>query len=68
VEYSIPLKDPLTDGNHTVGFANAAKTKKAHQLTLQAATGIATVGARIIFDQKYRDDVKKEWKDWKDSL
>lgn len=66
-EYSIPLRNPLTDANHTVGFAEAAKTKEAHQLTLQAAGGIAIVGARILFDDEYRKATQDEWKQWKHS-
>jgi hypothetical protein len=67
-EYGIPLKNPKTDGNHTVGFADAAKTKEAHQLTLDAAVGIAVVGAKIIVDEEYRKSTQKEWKQWKDGL
>lgn len=68
VEYSIPLKNQETDGNHTIGFADASKTEEAHQLTLQAALGIATVGAKIIVEKDYRKSTQDEWKKWKDSL
>ncbi|UZJ51112.1 hypothetical protein CBS101457_000432 [Exobasidium rhododendri] len=67
-EYGIPLKDPLQDGNHTIGFADAAKTKEAHQLTLQASTAIAVVGAKFIVDEEYRKRSQKEWKEWKNAL
>jgi hypothetical protein len=67
-EYSIPLKNPSQDGNHTIGFANAAKTEKAHKLTLQAATGIAIVGAKFIVDEEYRKQSQEEWKKWKEAL
>lgn len=65
--YSIPLDNPATQGNHTVGFAAAAKTSRAHELTLEAAEGIAVVGARIVVEGEYRDRVWKEWKEWKAS-
>lgn len=66
--YRIPLSDPKTQGNHTVGFTAAAKTPEAHKLTLQAATGIAVTGARIVVETEFRERVKKEWKEWKDSV
>ncbi|CAO1615510.1 unnamed protein product [Parajaminaea phylloscopi] len=63
--YQIPLSDPKTQGNHTVGFTEAAKTPEAHQLTLKAATGIAVTGARMIVEPEFRTRVTEEWKEWK---
>lgn len=66
--YKIHLDDPSTQGNHTVGFANASKTKEAHERTKEAALGIAIVGARVVVEKEYYEKVRKEWKEWKDGL
>lgn len=63
--YAIPVKDPKTEGNHTVGFTAAAKTPEAHKLTLKAAEGIAIIGARVVVEGEYRERVRKEWEEWK---
>lgn len=64
-EFAIPLRDPRRDGNHTVGFADAAKTLEAHKLALEATKGIAVVGARILADEHFRKGVMEQWKRWK---
>lgn len=63
--YRIPLDDPKTQGNHTIGFTQAAQTIEAHRLTLQAAVGIAVVGARIIVESDYRKRVRQQWEQWR---
>lgn len=53
--FAIPA--PAGQGNHTPGFTNAARTPEAHEETLKAATGIAVVGARIISDEAFANEV-----------
>lgn len=67
-EYAIPLKNPDTDKNHTVGFADAAKTPEAHQRTLEAAISIAVVGAKVASDSDYRRRAWQQWKKWKHEI
>lgn len=64
-QYSIPLKNPATDKNHTPGFADAAKTQEAHDLTLEAAITIAIIGAKVASDGAYRKQIWDQWKKWK---
>lgn len=64
-EYAIHLDDPKTQGNHTVGFADAARTQEAHDRTKEAALGIAVTGARILAEKEYRDSVWSEWQKWR---
>jgi len=59
------LDNPSTQGNHTVGFADASKSQEAHDRTKEAALGIANVGARIVVDKEYYGKVRKEWEEWK---
>ncbi|SNX82839.1 related to amidohydrolase [Melanopsichium pennsylvanicum] len=66
-EYKIHLDDPRTQGNHTVGFADAAKTQEAHDRTKEAALGIAVVGARVLVEKEYRDQIWDEWREWRKS-
>lgn len=61
--YQIPLGDPHKNGNHTKGFADAAKTPEAHEATLKAATGIAVIGAKVLVDKEFRDETWKAWKE-----
>ncbi|PWN45601.1 amidohydrolase [Ceraceosorus guamensis] len=63
--YAIKLENPAGDGNHTIGFANAAKTLEAHERTKEAAAGIATVGAQALIDAQFRKQVKDEFEAWK---
>ncbi|KAJ9477917.1 Amidohydrolase [Pseudozyma hubeiensis] len=65
-EYAIHLDDRKTQGNHTVGFADAARTKEAHKRTKEAALGIAVTGARVLVEKEYRDAIWDEWKRWRD--
>lgn len=64
-EYAIHLDDPKTQGNHTVGFADAARTSEAHERTKEAALGIAVTGARVLVEKEYRDHVWAEWSKWR---
>ncbi|PWY98627.1 amidohydrolase [Testicularia cyperi] len=66
-EYAIHLDDPKTQGNHTIGFTNAAATQEAHDRTKEAALGIAVVGARILLEKEFRDKVWAEWSHWRES-
>lgn len=61
--YQIPLGDPHKNGNHTSGFTKAARTPEAHEATLKAATGIAVIGAKVLVDDKFREETWKAWKD-----
>lgn len=63
--FGIPVEDEKTCGNHTVGFAAAARTEEAHKLALESAEGIAVVAARVVVEREYREKVWKEWKEWK---
>ncbi|KAJ1027033.1 hypothetical protein NDA18_003053 [Ustilago nuda] len=64
-EYAIHLDDPKTQGNHTVGFAAAARTQEAHDRTKEAALGIAVTGARVLLEKEYRDHIWDEWQKWR---
>lgn len=64
-EYAIHLDDPRTQGNHTVGFAAAARTQEAHDRTKEAALAIAVTGAKVLVDKEFRDHVWKEWSAWR---
>ncbi|KAN0060416.1 hypothetical protein ACQY0O_007746 [Thecaphora frezii] len=67
-EYAIHLEDPKTQGNHTVGFTAAAKTKEAHERTKEAALGIAVTGARVLVEREFRDAVWRQWKEWREGV
>ncbi len=64
-EYAIHLDDPKTQGNHTVGFADAARTMEAHERTKEATLGIAVTGARVLVEKEYRDHIWDEWQKWR---
>ncbi len=64
-EYAIHLDDPRTQGNHTVGFADAARTQEAHDRTKEAALAIAVVGAKVLVEKEYRDHIWEEWSKWR---
>lgn len=64
-EYAIALENPLTDKNHTEGFARAAKTQEAHDRTMEASVLIAAVGARIASDKHFREQTWEQWRRWK---
>ena len=64
-EYAIHLDDPATMGNHTAGFAAAAKTPEAHQRTLEAALALAVTGMRVITDDEFASQVTDEWTRWR---
>ncbi|KAJ1028383.1 hypothetical protein NDA16_001550 [Ustilago loliicola] len=64
-EYAIHLDDPKTQGNHTVGFAAAARAQEAHDRTKEAALGIAVTGARVLVEKEYRDHIWSEWHNWR---
>ena len=66
--YSLPIKDPKTEGNHTVGFTAAAKTPEAHRLTLKAATGIAVVAGAVLLGLKTPKGAEKALKAGKQEL
>lgn len=52
---------PLTDYISVIrGFAKAARTKEAHQNTIQVAKGLAAVGWRILTDENFAKAAKKE--------
>jgi len=51
------------EGNHTEGFAKAARTKEAHQNTIQVAKGLAAVGWRILTDENFAKAAKKEYEE-----
>jgi hypothetical protein len=63
--YKIPIDDPKTQGNHTVGFTAASRTPAAHEATLKATEGIAVLGARVLVEEEYRGTLWREWKEWK---
>lgn len=65
-EYAIHLDDPKTQGNHTIGFANAARTHEAHARTIEATLGIAVTGARVLLQKEYRDRIWDDWKKWRE--
>ncbi|CBQ72232.1 related to amidohydrolase [Sporisorium reilianum SRZ2] len=64
-EYAIRLEDPRTQGNHTVGFAAAARTDEAHERTKEAALGIAVTAARVLVEREFRDAIWDEWSHWR---
>ncbi|KIS70845.1 uncharacterized protein UMAG_01992 [Mycosarcoma maydis] len=64
-EYAIHLDDPRTQGNHTIGFAEAARSIEAHERTKEAALGIAVIGARVLVDKQFRDHIWHEWRQWR---
>lgn len=63
--YKIHLDDPSTQGNHTVGFADAARTEEAHERTKEAALGIAVAAARVLVEKEYRDEIWADWQTWR---
>ncbi|EPQ29090.1 uncharacterized protein PFL1_03379 [Pseudozyma flocculosa PF-1] len=65
-EYAIHLDDPKTQGNHTVGFTDAAGSKEAHERTLEAAVGIAVTGARVLLEEDFAKQIKDQWRKWRD--
>lgn len=67
-EFAIALKNPKTNGNHTVGFADAARTQEAHERTREAALGIAVAGAQVVVEEEFAKSVRKEWEEWKANL
>ncbi|CDS82447.1 related to amidohydrolase [Sporisorium scitamineum] len=64
-EYAIRLDDRRTQGNHTVGFAEKARSREAHERTKEAAFGIAVTAARVLVEKEYRDEIWEEWRAWR---
>jgi hypothetical protein len=52
------IKPPQGSGDHTIGFANAAKTEFAHKSTLIASKGIALTGLDFLIDDEFAKKVK----------
>ena len=75
MSYELPALHPVFaipcetgEGNHTVGFTRAAGLLKSHQLTLNAATGIAVATWKFIVDKEYAGSVKEEFRRMKEDL
>lgn len=49
---------PSADSNT---YAAAAKTASAHKATLRAAEAISVVGLKVVVDEGFRHQIKKEW-------
>ncbi|KAG8835071.1 hypothetical protein FRC17_005424 [Serendipita sp. 399] len=54
--YAIPTTP--NGGNHTRGFADAAKTKTAHECTLRVSKALTQSGIRTLIDEKFLTEVK----------
>ncbi|KAL7416259.1 amidohydrolase [Mrakia frigida] len=55
------INSPAGSGNHTIGFTDAARTAEAHKCTLEAATGLAITGARILADESFANEARSAW-------
>ncbi|ORY54994.1 Aminoacylase 1-like protein 2 [Leucosporidium creatinivorum] len=69
VSYHVPALHPMfllpsaspEDFPHSSSFADAASTPSAHQAALRAAEGIAVAGLRVVVDESFRNQIRKEW-------
>jgi predicted kinase len=49
------------DFPHSSSFAEAASTLSAHQAALRAAEGIAVAGVKVVVDEVFRKEIRKQW-------
>ncbi|KAK3370014.1 hypothetical protein B0H63DRAFT_305531 [Podospora didyma] len=57
--FGIGTKDG--EANHTKGFAAAAGTPEAYALALECGKGMALVGWKVLTDDIFADEMRKEW-------
>jgi len=50
-------------GNHTVGFAEAAGTDESYELALECGNAMALVGWRILTDDSFAEKMTREWEE-----
>ncbi|CAG8500052.1 20496_t:CDS:2, partial [Dentiscutata erythropus] len=55
------FESPSKVRNHTIEFAKQARTKVAHEKTLEATKSMALVGLDILIDDKFCKEVKKSF-------
>lgn len=55
-----PPPRPPTD---SPDFASAAALPSSHTAALRAATGIAVAGLKVIVDEAFRKQIRKEWEE-----
>ncbi|KAI8059589.1 hypothetical protein BC940DRAFT_313474 [Gongronella butleri] len=68
--YEVPSIHPAfgietTATNHTKEFANAARTEKAHELTLRAAKCLALTAADVFLSDSFFDQIVKDFEQGK---
>ncbi|KIW05962.1 uncharacterized protein PV09_03147 [Verruconis gallopava] len=63
--YSIPVDGGAA--NHTKEFTAAAGTEEAYQRTINAAKGMAATAWKVLTDDAFADEVRKEFERWRAS-
>ncbi|KAF9525316.1 hypothetical protein CPB83DRAFT_859614 [Crepidotus variabilis] len=61
--YAIPTEP--NGGNHTPGFARAAKTQAAHDATMTVTKALALTGYRVLTDDHFFNGVRASFDAWK---
>lgn len=51
------IASPNNAGNHTPGFAEAARTVEAHKACITITKGLAITGLRVLDDDSFYDQV-----------
>lgn len=57
---SIAQLSLTTDSDH---FAVAVKTTSAHHATLRVAEAISVAGLKVVVDEAFRKQIRKEWEE-----
>lgn len=50
-------------GNHTAGFTAAAGLDKSFKTAVEWGKGMAVVGWKVLTDDKFAEDVQKDWEE-----
>lgn len=59
--YAIPTV--ARGGNHTSPFTLAARSIEAHRATKKASVGLAVLGARVLMEREFREEVRRGWEE-----